>query len=392
MVVQEITPDFVPWARIKVFWVWWWGGNTVDRMIEEWLTWVEFVAINTDAQALVHSKCPNKINIWLNITRWLWWWANPEIWRKSAEENIDEIKKVLQDTDMVFITAWMWWGTWTWAAPVVAEVAKELWILTVWVVTKPFSFEWKKRLENAIEGLEKLKNSVDTLIVIPNDKIFNIIDKKTTFRQSFMLIDKILLLWVQWISDLVIKPWNINIDFADIKVIMQNSWTALLWIWYWEWENRSIDAARRAIDNPLLEANLEWAKNIIFAVTWWDDLTPMEVQDAARVVEEIADSDANIIWWMTFDDSYEWEVKVTIIATWFPEVTQTNILKWTTKTNEIWVRRSKWEDFVNRAIKNDSSPTNPFTQTSSKPQPTTKVEDDEDDYETPAFLRKKLWK
>lgn len=383
MALQIITPEFIPWARIKVIWIWGWGTNTINRMIREKIDWVEFVSINTDAQALANNLAENKINIGLNITRWLWAWANPDVWRKSAEENVDEIKKLFQDTDMVFVTAWMWWWTWTWAAPVIASIAKEMWILTVWIVTKPFSFEWKKRLENALEGLEKLKQSVDTLIIIPNDKIFNIIDKKTTFKQAFNMIDKILLLGVQWISDLIVKPWDINIDFADIRVIMQNSGTALLWIWYWEWENRAVDAARRAIDNPLLEASLEWAKNIIFAVTWWEDLTPIEVQEAARIVEDIADSDANIIWWMTFDEAYDWEVKVTIIATWFPESAQEPILRWFSREG-IWMRKSKWEDFVNRALKS-----NPVSSSSSEVSPQPR---DEEDYETPAFLRKKIQK
>lgn len=383
MVLQEITPEFIPWARIKVIWIWGSWGNTINRMIREWLDWVDFVAVNTDAQALSSNLAPIKINIGLNITKWLWAWANPDIGRKSAEEDMEDLKRLLQDTDMIFITAGMWGGTWTWAAPVIAATAKAMGILTVWVVTKPFSFEWKKRLMNAIEWLEKMQTCVDTLIVIPNDKIFNIIDKKTTFKQAFTLIDKILLLWVQGISDLIVKPWDINTDFADVNVIMKDSWTALLWIGYGEWENRAVDAARRAIDNPLLEANLEGATNIIFAVTWGEDLTPVEVQEAARIVEEIADPEANIIWWMTFDDSYEWEVKVTIVATWFPKATQESIIRGYAQPKQstsVWMRRNKWEDFINRAVKKDNiAPEN-------KPVEKKEVED----FETPAFLRKKL--
>lgn len=396
MVIKEINPAFIPWARITVIGVWWGWANTLNRMVSEWLNGIDFIAVNTDAQALANNLAEKKVNIWLNITRWLWAWANPEVGRKAAEESIDEIKKYLQDTDMLFVTAWMWGGTWTWAAPVIAQVAKEMGILTVWVVTKPFSFEGKKRFENAFWWLEKMKQAVDTLIVIPNDKIFNIIDKKTTFKQAFTMIDKILLLGVQWISDLIIKPGNINIDFADIKVIMQNSGTALLGIGYGEGENRAVDAARRAIDNPLLEANLEWAQSIIFAVTGWEDLTPIEVQEAARIVEEIASPDANIIWWMTFDDTYDNEVKVTIIATWFPESTQAGILKWFTKEPTVWVRRTKWEDFVKRALRTEwimstSESTIPVTtnvQNFSEPSQTSQMVDE--DYETPAFLRKRL--
>lgn len=381
MIVKEINPEFIPWARIKVFWVWGWWSNSIDRMVLDWLAWVEFVAINTDSQALARSLSPNKLNIWLNITRWLWCWANPDIWRKAAEESLEDINKLLKDTDMIFITSWMWWWTGTWAAPVIARTAKEQWILTVWIVTKPFSFEWKKRLDNAYEWLIKMKEAVDTLIVIPNDKIFNIIDKKTTFKQAFSMIDRILLLWVQWISDLIVKAWDINIDFADIKIIMQDSWTALLWIWYWEWENRAVDAARRAIDTPLLESNLEWAKNIIFAVTWWDDLTPIEVQEAAKIIEEITDSNANIIWWMTFDESYEWEVKVTIVATWFPEVAQETIIRWTSNTFSRESSKKRWDDFMYKAIRDEWS-----QNKQSEPKKS------DDDYDTPAFIRKKLWK
>ena len=232
-----------------------------------------------------------------------------------------------------------------------------------------------------------MKEAVDTMIVIPNDKIFNIIDKKTTFKQAFQMIDKILHLGVQWISDLIVKPGDINIDFADIKVIMEGSWTALLGIGYGEGENRAVDAARRAIDNPLLEARLEGAKNIIFAVTGGDDLTPIEVQEAARVVEEIADEDANIIWWMTFDPSYEGEVKVTIIATGFPEVTQEEIIRWKSSTSgmfwqRVGVRKTRWEDFVNRAVKTE--------WLSGKVQTFGAANTDDEEDDTPAFIKKRL--
>lgn len=209
----------------------------------------------------------------------------------------------------------------------IASIAKEMGILTVGVVTKPFSFEGKRRFQYALEGLEKMKSSVDTLIVIPNDKIFNIIDKKTTFKQAFSMIDKILYLGVQGISELITKPGELNIDYADVQTVMKGSGTALFGIGYGQGENRAVDAARRAVDNPLLEATLEGAKSILFAVTGGDDLTPIEVQEAARVIEEIADPDAMIIWGMTFDQSYEGEVKVSIIATGFPETIQESMIK-----------------------------------------------------------------
>jgi len=374
MAIQEITPEFIPGARIKVIWVGGAGGNTINRMIQEWIDGVEFIAVNTDAQALENNLAWTKINIGLNLTRGLGAGANPEVGRKAAEENIDEIKRHLDDTDMLFITAGMWGGTGTGAAPVIAQAAKELGILTVGVVTKPFSFEGKKRLENAIEGLEKLREGVDTLIVIPNDKIFNIIDKKTTFKQAFNMIDRILHLGVQGISDLVIKPWLINIDFADISVIMKESGTALLGIGYGEGENRTVDATRQAIENPLLEAKLEGAKNIIFAVTGGEDLTPTEVQEAASIIEWIAAEDANIIWWMSIDENYDQDVKVTIIATGFPQDTQVEIITGKAKKWNIYSNPSRGNDFVSRTLNN-----------------TPKIEEkkEEENSDVPAFLRRK---
>ena len=389
--MKVIEPQFIPGAKIKVIWVWWAWTNSVNRMMSEWVDWVEFICINTDAQALALSTAPTKINIWLNITRGLWAWANPEIGRKAAEESMEDIKKLLEDTDMVFVTCWMWGWTWTWAAPVIAEYAKEMGILTIWVVTKPFSFEWKRRLQNALEGLDRMKKAVDSLIIIPNDRIFSVIDKKTTFRQAFSMVDKVLTLWVQWISDLIVNPGYINVDFADIKVIMQNSWTALLGIGYGEWENSAIEAAKRAIDNPLLESSLDWATSIIFTVTGWEDLSPIEVQEAAKVVEDIADDDVNLIWWMSFDPDLDWEVKVTIIATGFPEATQEAVLKGfavgDTKTTMTWSSQiitkkpiTKSDDFVNRALKSSTITT--------KEEP--KSSNDDDDFDTPSFLKKKL--
>ncbi len=381
MAIVDINPEFVPGAKIKVIWVWGAGNKALNRMVTEWLKWVEFVAINTDAQDLATNLAEKKINIWLNVTRWLWAWTDPEIWRKAAEESHEEIKQMLQNTDMVFITAWMWGGTWTWAAPVVAEIAKWMGILTVWIVTKPFSFEWKKRTTNALEWIKKIKDAVDTLIVVPNDKIFTIADKKTTFKQAFTMIDKILYLWVGWITDLLVNPGDINIDFADIKIVMKDSWNALLWIGYGKWEKRAVDAARQAIENPLLETNLDGAKSIIFAVTWWDDLTPIEVQEAANVIEDILDENVNLVRWMTLDPSYEDEVKVTIIATWFEKQSEEPVIK------ELWrdiLGRKKsqwywqsywWDNFITREI-NESEP---------KPQ-----RQDDEDTETPAFLRKSL--
>lgn len=384
MIIQEIKPEFIPGAKVKVLWIWGCGNKAINRMISEGLEGVGFVAINTDAQDLAGNLADKKVNIWLNLTKWLGAGSNPEIWRKSAEESEAEIKAMLQDTDMVFITCGMWGWTWTGAAPVIANIAKSMGILTVGIITKPFSFEWQKREVNALEGLAKMKEAVDTLIVIPNDKIFTVIDKKTTFKQAFTMIDKILFLWVQGISDLIVKPGDINIDFADIKVVMQNSGNALLGIGYGAGEKRAVDAARKAIENPLLETNLDGAKSIIFSVAGGHDLTPTEVREAAAVVEEIIDDDVNMIWGMTFDESYEDEVKVTIIATGFASQSNEEILK--TPKRDILGRpmRTAAENFITRGIQKDTS------TKSNEEQAEENIVSIEEDLETPAFIRRSL--
>ena len=390
MVINEIMPEFVPGAKIKVFWVWGCGNKALNRMIQEGLDGVEFVAVNTDAQDLATNLAQKKVNIWLNITKGLGAWANPDIWRKSAEEDEMNIKSVLQDTDMVFITAGMGGGTGTWAAPVVANIAKELGILTVGIVTKPFSFEGKKRAANAEEGLKRMKEVVDTLIVIPNDKIYNLVDKKTTFKQAFTMIDKVLYLGVQGISDLITKPGDINIDFADIKNVMVGSWNALLWIGYGAGEKRAVDAAREAIENPLLETNLDGAKKVIFAVSGGNDLTPIEVQEAASIVEEILDPEAEMIWGMSFDESFEDEVKVTIIATGFEEQETGSVIKKPSVNiwgNPITGRQQPREEVKKQA---DNYITRSLRSTEDIEAPIEKSNPVEDDSETPSFIKRQM--
>ena len=398
MVINEVKPEFIPGAKIKVLWIGWCWNKAVNRMISEWLQGVEFVAINTDAQDLAWSLADKKVNIWLNLTKGLWAGANPEIGRKAAEESEADIKNMLQDTDMVFITVWMWGWTWTWASPVIANIAKEMWILTIWVVTKPFAFEGKKRKDNAEEWLAKIKWAVDTLIVIPNEKIFNVIDKKTTFQQAFLMIDQILYSGIKGISDLIIKPGTINVDFADIKTVMQNSWNALLGIWYGVGEKRAVEAARKAIDNPLMETNLDKAKSIIFAVAWWSDLTPNEVQEAASIVEEIIDADVNMIWWMSIDETMEDEVQITIIATWFEEQSLEPAHKkiwydvlWRpdpSKSNYKPMNQS--QGFIERIVSRANEETANNEQPEEKKDFFNPNKSEEMDDETPAFIRKRL--
>ena len=381
MVINEIMPEFIPGAKIKVFGVGGCGNKALNRMIQEGLTGVEFVAVNTDAQDLATNLAQQKVNIGLNITKGLGAGANPEIGRKSAEEDEMNLKSVMQDTDMVFITAGRGGGTGTGAAPVVASIAKSMGILTVGIVTKPFSFEGKKRSLNAEEGLKKMKEVVDTLIVIPNDKIYTLVDKKTTFKQAFTMIDKVLYLGVQGISDLITKPGDINIDFADIREVMLNSGNALLGIGYGAGEKRAVDAARKAIENPLLETNLDGAKKVIFAVSGGMDLTPIEVQEAAAIVEEILDDDVNMIWGMSFDESFEDEVKVTIIATGFEEQSKEPILKPVQRNflgQKIEMPKRESENYITRGLRN--------TETIAEPE----VKESEEDTEVPAFLRRQM--
>lgn len=369
----NINSSISPVAKIKVVWVWWGWQNAVNRMIESWLEWVEFISINTDAQALFNSLAPNKLNIWKVITWWLWAWSDPETWKKAAEESREEIKSRLEWSDMIFITCWLWWGTWTWAAPVVAEIAKEVWALTVWVVTKPFSFEGQNRMSKSIDWFENLKEKVDTLITIPNDKILSIIDKKTPLLDAFSIVDEVLNQWVQWISDLITQPGLINVDFADVRSVMRNAWSALMGIGYGSWENRAVEAARKAIDSPLLELSISWAKWLLFNITGWTDLSMFEVDEAAKIITDSVDTDANIIFGATINEDYNWELKITVVATWFDETS-------------------------NKAFKEDKRmdplKSNPFgrksvTDSRITSSPTSKPET-KDDLDVPTFLRKKM--
>ena len=300
----DINSGISPVAKIKVVWVGWAWQNAVNRMIEWGLEWVEFVAINTDTQALFNSLAPIKLNIWKIITQGLWAWADPETGKKSAEESREDIKDALTWADMVFITCGLGWGTGTGAAPVVAEVAKELWALTVWIVTKPFAFEGQNRMSKSIDGFSSLKEKVDTLITIPNDRILSIIDKKTPLLDAFSIVDEILNQWVQWVSDLITQPGLINVDFADVTSVMKNAGSALMGIGYWSGENRAIEAARWAIDSPLLELSIAWAKWLLFNITWGTDLSMFEVDEAAKIITESVDSDANIIFGATINEEY----------------------------------------------------------------------------------------
>jgi cell division protein FtsZ len=305
------------YAVIRVVGVGGGGCNTVQRMINSKMRGVEFVAINTDAQALLNNDASVKIQIGKETTRGLGSGADPEIGRRSAEENKEEIYETLKGSDMVFVTCGMGGGTGTGAAPYVAEIAKELGALTVGVVTKPFAFEGQRRRKVADLGISELKDKVDTLITIPNDRLLQVIDKKTSLFDAFGVVDDVLRQGVQGISDLITLPGIINLDFADVKTIMQDAGSALMGIGRAAGDNRAIEAARAAIDSPLLELSIDGAKGILFSIAGGTDLGMYEIDEAAKAITEAADPDANIIFGTIIDETMQGEVKITVVATGF---------------------------------------------------------------------------
>ncbi len=304
-------------ADIKVIGVGGGGGNAVNRMIKAGLSGVDFWVLNTDLQALEKSSAENKIRIGSKLTNGLGAGGNPEKGEKSAEETRDEIVNAIGKADMVFVTAGMGGGTGTGAAPVVARIAKELGALTVGVVTKPFSFEGQRRMNQALQGLEKLKETVDALIVIPNDKLLEVIDRRTTFRESFEVVDEVLLRGVQGISDIITVPGLINVDFADVRSVMESSGSALMGIGRGTGEGRALEAAKAAINSPLLETSIKGASGIIMNVTGGPDMTLFEVADAAKLIHEEASPDAIIHFGSVIDDRIQGEIQITVIATGF---------------------------------------------------------------------------
>lgn len=314
---EEVTPNLSPVAKIKVFGVGGSGGNALNRMIKAQLSGVEFVAVNTDAQALYHNNAPTKVNIGKGTTRGLGAGSDSAVGKKAAEESSEELKNQLEGTDMVFITCGMGGGTGTGAAPVIAELAKEMGILTVGVVTKPFSFEGAKRMERAENGLKDFTERVDALITIPNDKILAIIDKKTPFKDAMTVVDDVLRQGIQGIADLVTQHGELNVDFADVRTVLRNSGSALMGIGYGTGENRAVEAARAAVDSPLLEQSIEGAKGVLFNITGGSDLSMFEINEAAKIITDAADPDANVKYGTVIDDSYTGEIKITVVATGF---------------------------------------------------------------------------
>ncbi len=318
-----IKPDIARFAKIRVIGIGGGGGNALNSMIQlQNIQGVEFIAINTDAQALLTSQAPEKIQIGENFTRGLGSGGDPEVGKQAAEESAEKIQSMLTGADMVFLTCGMGGGTGTGATPVVAKIAKDVGALTVGVVTKPFGFEGTRRMLAAEDGIENLKDKVDTLIVIPNQRLLDVVDRKMTLIDAFRVADSVLGQGVQGISDLIVMPGLINVDFADVKAIMHEAGSALMGIGTGTGENRAQTAARTAIASPLLEISIEGARGILFNIIGGNDLTMTEVDEAARVIQQAADPDANIIFGATIDENMVDQVKITVVATGFDETRQ----------------------------------------------------------------------
>jgi len=351
-VVLELEVENPDFAEIKVMGVGGGGNNAVNRMIEAKVRGVEFIAVNTDAQALSTNKADHKLQMGRDMTEGLGAGADPSVGRKAAEESKDEIEEMLDGADMVFITAGMGGGTGTGACPVIAEAARSVGALTVGVVTKPFTFEGQRRMHQAEEGIEELKESIDTLITIPNDRLLKVVEKKTSIVDAFSIADDILRQGVQGISDLIAVPGLINLDFADVRSVMMGTGTALMGIGNASGDNRAAEAARNAVSSPLLETSIEGAKGVLLNITGDESMGLLEVNEAAELIREVAENDAHIIFGATIDDSLEDELRVTVIATGFGKRR----------------KRDDDEDFDELTIK-------PFSE--------------EDDLDIPAFLRRR---
>jgi cell division protein FtsZ len=315
-----IKPEVNRFAKIKVVGIGGAGVNALNSMISlQQIQGVDFVAVNTDAQALLTSQAPTKVQIGEQLTKGLGSGGDPNIGRKAAEESAEKLQEMVKNADMVFITAGMGGGTGTGAGPILADIARKSGALTVTVVTKPFAFEGAQRRITADEGVENLKDKVDTMIVIPNQRLLDVVDKKMSLLEAFKVADSVLGQGVQGISDIIVIPGLINVDFADVRTIMTNAGSSLMGIGFGSGDNRSSTAARAAIASPLLEVSIEGAKGILFNITGGPDVSMFEVDEAAKIISSAADSDANIIFGASIDEEMVDQVKITVIATGFTE-------------------------------------------------------------------------
>ncbi|MFH1404497.1 MAG: cell division protein FtsZ [Patescibacteria group bacterium] len=417
--MAQVKPDIETSAKIKVVGIGGGGGSAINRMISDNIKGVEFIAVNTDVQALNQNLSPTKIVIGKTITRGLGAGMNPEVGKRSAEENQNEIRDALNGADMVFLTCGLGGGTGTGAIPEAAKLAKDIGALTIAVVTKPFSFEGAQRSRIAEEGHEHLREHVDAIITIPNDRVLQIIDKKTSLMDAFTVVDDVLRQGVQGIAELITVPGLINVDFADVKAIMENSGSALMGIGRAGGENRAVEAAKQAIASPLLELSVDGAKGILFTITGGEDLGMHEVAEAAKVITNSADEDAKVIFGANIDESLKDELRITVVATGFdsrerrthtPGSVEVQAQStWSPSSflrsredapvSRYQITKEKKQENENTTIKYDRPQIEPLKQQPrpfvkpQKPQP--KLDDienldDQDEIEIPAFIRKKM--
>jgi len=380
--MAQIKPEVEAFARIKVIGVGGSGKNALNHMINSKVKGVDFISVNTDSQDLHNSLAKKRIHIGKNLTKGLGAGMNPEVGKRAAEETKEEIQEAIKGADMVFIAGGEGGGTGTGAAPVVAATAKELGILTIGVVTKPFSFEGQQRVRLAEAGIDELRKCVDAIIVIPNDRLLSTVSKDTTAKQAFMMCDEILKQAVEGISDLITTPGVIgNIDFADIRAVLENAGSALMGIGTATGDNRAGEAARAAINSPLLDVSIHGAKGVLFSIAGGDDLTMFEIQDAAKVITDSVDANAKIIFGTVHDDSLnKGEVRVTVVAAGFPgELTKKSLFEGKIFNSMSSAPEKAPESKVEMPSKAAEAPT---------PKKETK-DDDEDDWgSVPAFLRR----
>lgn len=380
--MPQIKPEVEAFARIKVIGVGGSGKNATNHMINSKVKGVEFIAINTDAQDLHNSLASKKIHIGKNLTRGLGTGMNPDLGKRAAEETKEEIQEALKGADMVFLAYGAGGGTGSGAGPTISKIAKEMGILTVGVVTKPFFFEGIQRMKIAEQSLDELRKGVDALIIIPNDRLLSTISRETTAKAAFSMCDDILKQAVEGISDLITMPGIINTDFADIRAVMENAGSALMGIGVAAGENRAVEAAKAAISSPLLELSIAGAKGVLFSIAGGDDLTMFEIQDAAKMITESIDPNAKVIFGTVHDDRLKKnELKITVIASGFSEVTNKKSLF----TNII---SSKPEKEKEREIKVETQPSIQPSITEEKKTSVTDFDDDSDWGAVPAFLRR----
>jgi cell division protein FtsZ len=402
----EVKPEIETFAKIKVVGIGGGGGAAVNRMISDEIKGVDFIAINTDVQALNSNLAPRKIAIGKTITRGLGAGMNPEVGMRSAEENGNEVRDMLNGSDMVFLTCGLGGGTGTGAIPEVAKLAKDLGALTVAVITKPFTFEGAQRRRIADEGYEKLLQHVDAIITIPNDRVLQIIDKKTSLMDAFKVVDDVLRQGVQGIAELITVPGLINVDYADVKAIMENSGSALMGIGRSTGENRAVEAAKQAIASPLLELSIDGAKGILFTITGGSELGMHEVAESAKVITGSADEDAKVIFGANIDETMGDEIRITVVATGFdsrerrasaPGAVEVQAQSTWSPNNMLRVRdeedrKPKSSFGLKPKPKPEPIAEEPRSMPKPQPRPTPQVveKEEEDEIEIPAFIRKKM--